>query len=358
MTAPARIAEAVDAGAIDVTTADADADDVRAYVDAHVDATLFHDPAWGQAVRRAFGYEQITFAARRHGRIVGVLPLIDVRGRIFGRSLVSAAFSVGGGALANDPVAARALCARAVAEGEARNVRHVELRGGPAPEDWVTKEGVYASFVRQLSADDDAELKAVPRKRRAEIRKALKLADEGRLAVRHDADPDAFYDLYAISLRNLGTPVFSRKFIRELRALFGDRIIFSLVEADGAPVFSLCSFLHRDRVMPYYAGVTPEARHVKAADFGYFSLMGEARARGARLFDFGRSKIGSPHADYKRSWGFEAEALVYRYALIAAKETPNVNPNNPKFRLLTNAWRRLPLPVANALGPIIARDLA
>ncbi|MEO1014170.1 MAG: FemAB family XrtA/PEP-CTERM system-associated protein [Pseudomonadota bacterium] len=368
MSAPARISSAIEAapvggappeiGRVEVVRADLRDPDLCAFITDHPDASLFHQPAWTDAVARVYGYEPVTFAARRGGQIVGALSMIDVRGRLFGRSLVSTAFSVGGGVLSSDAAAREALCAQAVAEGRARNVRYVELRSAVAADGWTSKEGAYASYARPLAEDDDAELKAVPRKRRAEIRKGLKMAEAGRLIARHDASVDAFYELYAISLRNLGTPVFPKRFVQAFADAFDDKVIFSIVEADGEPAFSLCSFIYRDRIMPYYAGVTPKAREVKAADFGYFSIMREARQRGLAQFDFGRSKVGSPHADYKRSWGFDAEPITYRYALVEAKETPNLNPSNPKFRLLTNAWRRLPLPLANALGPVIARELA
>ena len=322
------------------------------------DATLFHELAWGDAAAAAYGHRPVRLLARRGGEIVGVLPMTEVAGPLFGRALVSTAYSVGGGALARDGAVHAALVDSAVAEAELRKASRVELRGGAAPAGWAAREGLHEGYARSLADSDDAELLAVPRKRRAEIRKGLQAESEGRMTVRHDAGTDAFWRLYAVSLRNLGTPVFPLRCAPALAAAFGDRCVCPLVEVEGAPAFSVMSFVHRDCVMPYYAGVTPLARAAKAADFGYFAIMREARARGLRRFDFGRSKVGSPHADYKKSWGFVSTPIVYHLHMAAGRPAPDLSPTNPKFELMSRLWRRLPQPVANALGPVVARELA
>ena len=81
------------------------------------------------------------------------------------------------------------------------------------------------------------------------------------------------------------------------------------------------------------------------------------RERGATLFDFGRSKAGTGAFAYKRNWGFEGEQLHYCYRLAEGASIPDNNPNNPKYRLFIAAWKRLPLPVANLLGPPLVRGL-
>jgi FemAB-related protein (PEP-CTERM system-associated) len=120
---------------------------------------------------------------------------------------------------------------------------------------------------------------------------------------------------------------------------------------------ALLSFYFKDQVMPYYGGAVPAARPSHAYDLLYWSLMRRAVGRGARVFDFGRSKVGSGAFDYKRFWGFEPTPLAYQYCLVRARTVPDVNPLNPKYRHMVAIWRRLPLPVANRLGPLLARQL-
>ena len=334
-------------------------DEWRAYVDGATEASFFHHWAWGGVIREVYGYETLRLVARRDGKISGVCPLVDIKSPIFGRSLISTAFTVGGGILADDEITAEQLAAAAVEQGEARDVQYVELRSENATlQDWRTKDTIYAGFRKTMPAGAEERLSAIPRKRRAEIRKALKLANEGRLLIRFDNDIDTFHKIYAQSLRSLGTPVFSKKFAAKLMDEFGENAEIAIVEGDGEPVAALLSFYFRDKVMPYYVGAVGNARPLRAFDYLYWSLMERAAERGAHVFDFGRSKIGTPHFDYKKLWGFEPEPLAYQYALIRAADVPNVNPNNPKFQMVSEIWKKLPLPLANTIGPLLARHLA
>lgn len=329
------------------------------YLDQHPDATLFHDWRWRAALMAATGYDPVFLVAERGGEIVGVLPLIDVKSPLFGRALISTAFTVGGGVCADDGAICAALGAAAIDEGHSRRAGYIELRGGSVPgPDWQTKTGNHAGFSRRLEPTAEAMLMAIPRKRRAELRKAFKLQDAGRLVIREDDGPDLFYDLYAQSLRNLGTPVFGRRHIRSIAKAFAGNVRFTIAEYDSQPVVGLCTFYHGDTILPYYIGMTDAAREARAGDLVYWSLMKDGIERGLERFDFGRSKVGSPHELYKKTWGFDADPLTYGVALIGADALPDVNPNSPKFAMATAAWKRLPLWAANRIGPVVARNLA
>jgi FemAB-related protein (PEP-CTERM system-associated) len=117
------------------------------------------------------------------------------------------------------------------------------------------------------------------------------------------------------------------------------------------------NFYFRDEVLPYYGGGTAAARVRYGNDFMYWEVMRRAAARGYRLFDYGRSKLGTGSFAFKKNWGFVPEPLQYRFRLAPGAAIPDLNPLNPKFRLFIAAWKRLPLPVANAIGPHIVRGL-
>ncbi|MEL6370849.1 MAG: FemAB family XrtA/PEP-CTERM system-associated protein [Pseudomonadota bacterium] len=322
-------------------------------------AELFHDWRWGKVIRDTHRYAPIYLTATQRGETVGTLMLMDVKSSLFGRSLVSVAFTVGGGILADTSEAAAALAHQAWEEGEQRGVKHVELRSNSYRlPGWVARQGAYVGFTKTLPRSADEALKSIPRKRRAEVRKAMKFAQEGRVRVNLDADLETFYRLYAYSLRGLGTPVFAKSYIKAIKEAFGNRVRFSVVEGDGVPCVGLCTFYFRDRVMPYYIGMTEAARGFRAGDLVYWQLMEDAVANGHSVFDFGRSKVGSPHELYKKTWGFEPVPLDYQYALIDSEDVPNISPSNPKFALATKVWQRLPLWAANRLGPVVARNLA
>jgi len=329
----------------------------RAYVGAHKQATLFHDLRWSDAVRTGYGYRNHHLIAEKGGAIAGVLPLTLVSAPLLGRSLISTAFAVGGGVLADDADAASALGARALDLGRRLGVNYVELRGGVAPGfGYAEKAGIYASFEKEMPHDADAIRNWLPRNRRAEVKKALRIDEPNENSFRTTSRVGDFYKVYAPALRNLGTPVMPQKFLEALKANFGDDADIGLVEHHGEPVAGLLSFWFRDRVMPYYIGADRKARDIRAYDYLYYKLMRRAVERGVRIFDFGRSKVGSTHFDTKKFWGFEPAPVVYHVGLVRAKATPNVNPNNPKFARMIALWRRLPLPVANLIGPFVARN--
>jgi FemAB-related protein (PEP-CTERM system-associated) len=155
-----------------------------------------------------------------------------------------------------------------------------------------------------------------------------------------------------------GTPPFSRSYFERLLAVFRDSCeIMTVTDERGSPVSGVLSFYFRDEVLPYYAGDTVEARELAANDFKYWELLRRACERGVRTFDYGRSKRGTGSFDFKRNWGFEPTPLAYEFRLFDRESIPENNPLNPKYRAAIALWRRLPLRVANALGPHVVRNL-
>ena len=127
-------------------------------------ATLFHDHRWLEAIEKAYGYRSYHLIAERSGRIAGVLPLTLISSPLLGRSLVSTAFGIGGGVVADDGETVAALGREARALGERLSVKYVELRGGPSPGDgWIEKAGLYESFEKELPADADKIRDWLPR---------------------------------------------------------------------------------------------------------------------------------------------------------------------------------------------------
>lgn len=329
-----------------------DAERVDSFARAHPEGTPFHLTAWTRAVERGCEQKcQTLIAEDREGEIAGILPLSFVSSPLFGKALVSSAFGVGGGAIAAMPSVAADLIDEAVRLANELGASTVELRGGHLPgNNWHHDGETYLGFARDLAGDDEPELLAIPRKQRAEVRKAL--ANDLKVGI--ERDPAAHYAVYAESVRNLGTPVFPRALFAAMLQEFGDDADILTVRHEGRAVASVLSLYWRGTVMPYWGGGTAEARGLRANDLMYYALMLHARKeKGCRRFDFGRSKAGSGPAAFKRNWGFEGVPLTY------ASHGParEVNPNNPRYRAQIALWKKLPLSVANLLGPLISRGL-
>lgn len=332
-----------------------DATAINTYVDQHKEGTLFHRAGWVKAAKAAYGYENATLVAWRGEQVVGLLPLIDVRAPLLGRSLVSTAFSVSGGPIADDEHILAILADEAAALGGARGAAYVELRADPPlGSEWLEKTGVYAAFELPLPAGEDENLAMIPRKRRAELRKAIRAADAGELSLRITRSTDEFYALYASALRDHGTPVFPKRFLDGLVRAFAEDVEISIADWRGEPVAALLSFYDKDVVRPYYIGALPAARQARGAEYLYWSQMRRAAERECVRFDFGRSKLGTGPYHFKKLWGAEPRPLTYRIRLVHGDGLPDINPNNPKFAAFVSMWRRLPLPLANRIGPMIA----
>lgn len=336
-----------------------EADRVRwdAFVRTCPEATFFHLSAWQDIIRGVFRHRTYFLFAERAGEIVAVLPLAEVRSRLFGHALTSLPFCVYGGIAAAENAGADAiglLEAEAGALARDLGVQHLEYRNlAPRHPDWP-RQTLYVTFRKAIRSEAEDNMLAIPRKQRAMVRKGIK----NGLVSEIDADIDRFFALYADNVLRHGTPALPKRFFAELKAAFGESCeVLTICDSAGKPLSSVLSFYFRDEVLPYYAGDGFAARDLAANDFKYWELMRRASARGCRLFDFGRSKVGTGPYDFKKNWGFEPLPLAYEYRLYKRDAVPQNNPLNPKYRAFIALWRRLPLRVANALGPHIVRNL-
>jgi FemAB-related protein (PEP-CTERM system-associated) len=324
------------------------------FVLAHPGGTFFHLAGWRRVLERAFRHPTHYLIAERGGIITGVLPLTHVKSLLFGSSLISNAFAVRGGPIAADDESLGALEGEAVRLMEVLGVSVLELRDFSASRsDWPSKPGLYATFRREIDPTVERNMTAIPRKQRAMVRKGMR----HELRSEIDDGVDRLYRIYAESVRNLGTPVFAKSYFRILKDEFSTSSDIVTISSGSKAVASVLNFYFRDEVLPFYGGGTAAARQLAANDFMYWEVMRRACERGYRIFDFGRSKIGTGAYAFKCNWGFKPSPLVYQFRLAGGRSVPDLNPLNPKLALFVAAWKRLPLMVATRLGPLIVRGI-
>jgi FemAB-related protein (PEP-CTERM system-associated) len=347
-----------EAGSLDILRLDAsDPSSIKrwdAFVQTCANATFFHRAGWERIEREVFRHETHFIYAQQGEEVVGVLPLARVRSRLFGHALVSLPFAVYGGVATDNDAARDALEAHAQALARELQVEHLELRHMERRHpDWP-QQTLYVTFRKELAANEEQNMNAIPRKQRAMVRKGIR----NGLSSTIDDGVERFFALYADNVHRHGTPALSIRYFEALREVFGaDCEVLTVETADGRPVSSVLSFYFRDEVLPYYAGDDLDARDLAANDFKYWELMRRACARGIRVFDYGRSKLDTGPYAFKRNWGFEPTPLHYEYQLYRRDSVPQNNPNNAKYALMIKAWRRLPLALANRIGPHIVRNL-
>ena len=325
-----------------------------AFVLACPQATFFHRAGWQSVIGQVFKHPTYFLYAETDGQISGVLPLAQVKSLLFGHALVSLPFVAYGGVASSDAAAAAALEAEAQKIAQTLGVEHLELRHIERHHDDWPLQDLYVTFRKQIRPDDEANMLAIPRKQRAMVRKGIKHG------LRSEIDPgvERFFALFAENVHRHGTPAMPKRWFQALRDTFGDDCeVLTVVGPDGRPLSSVMSFYFRGEVLAYYAGDDESARHLAANDFKYWELMRRACARGCTVFDYGRSKVGTGQFAFKKNWGFEPTPLHYEYRLYKRDAVPQNNPNNPKYKLMIEGWRRLPIGVANWLGPFIVRNL-
>lgn len=333
---------------------DQDAAAWDAFVERSSDATFFHLSGWKGIIERVFRHRTHYLLAERAGRIVGVLPLAEVRSRLFGHSVTSLPFCVYGGCAVEDPAALAPLHEAATEFARSAGADHLELRNMTSREPEWPRQDLYVTFRKAIDPDVEANMLAIPRKQRAMVRKGIKAGLTGVV----DETVDRFFELYADNVHRHGTPPLPKRYFQALKSVFGDRCESAIVlDSDGRPVSGVLSFYFRDEVLPYYAGDVTAARDLAANDFKYWDLMRRACERGCRTFDYGRSKRGTGSFDFKKNWGFEPAALHYEFALLKRDTVPQNNPSNPKYKRAIETWRKLPRGVVNTIGPLLARHL-
>ncbi|MCE2572187.1 FemAB family PEP-CTERM system-associated protein [Motilimonas eburnea] len=319
----------------------------------HPEGEFFHLSGWQQIFEQVYHHPCWFYYIEHQGRILGLLPLAQIKSWIFGNKLISLPFSVCAGILSTDPEATRLLLEQAKTLATSLKVDCIELRHRrDMLPDWLTKPS-HENFACELAGSPEQILAGVKKKQRAVIRQSL--ANGLSFEIEQEVEP--FYSIYSESVRNLGTPVFAKAYFQALLATFPEYIDILTVRSQGQPVSSVMSFYFKHQVMPYYGGGTLSARELKSNDYMYYQLMCHGAQKGMTQFDFGRSKLGSGAHAYKKHWGMVAQPLFYQSCLVKSQSLPNVSPTNPKYQLFIKAWKKLPLPISRVLGPVLAKDL-
>jgi FemAB-related protein (PEP-CTERM system-associated) len=315
--------------------------------------TVFHDPSWCAAVERTFGHFPLHRVAVRGEEIVGVLPLMEVRSVLGGRLLVSVPYGNYGGILADDEGARTALAEAAQHLVHQRAARVLDVRSAQAAvPGWETVDR-YDGFVRELPSR--AELESfLPQHARTAARQARQA-----ISVRHDPRQlQTLWNLYARSMRRLGSINYPLRFFTELQARFGDCAWVSIAYHGGRPVAGVFSLVWGDTVTPYIQGVDERLHARGAVNLLYLSIMERAVGYGLRRFDFGRTRKGNAGAAaFKRNQGFWPRTLGYQRYVPPGQRAPDLRPESPRFRLARQIWQRLPLAVTQRAGAWLARSI-
>lgn len=357
------------------------------YIRGSSTATFFHQIGWKNAIEGTFGYKayylmavdddspSLTLPTRgreqknnpmegkeqeknptevRERAVRGILPLFLIKGLLSGKALVSMPFSVYGGVCADDGETAKLLIEYAKQLTKEEGANYLELRSKTASFNGMPEKDLYATFIKELPKNTADCLENLPRKCRAACRKGLNLGLKADVS--HPLNMTTlkeFYNIYAVSVRNLGSPIFPFSFLENLAREFKENITVLSVTYNNKPVAGVLTFLFKDTIMPYYAGSLPQYFKYQPNNVMYLKLMEYGAERGYRYFDFGRSKKGTGSYDFKTFFGFEPQPLHYQYFLNKIDALPDTSSVSPKVKLAVSAWKRMPVWMTKIIGPRI-----
>lgn len=324
------------------------------FVAARPDASGYHLWAWRWIFEDVFGHQGHYLVAERDAAVVGILPLVEFRSRIFGCFLVSLPFVNYGGVIAADADAGEALVAAAGRIARTRGARHVELRHRRRRFPALAPKQHKVAMLLPLPATADALWEELDRKVRNQVRKATK---SGLTVAIGGAElvPE-FYAVFARNMRDLGTPVYPSTLFTRVLETFPAQAHVVVVRHQGRAVAAGVTWRWRETVEVPWASSLREFNAMAPNNLLYWTILEDAIRAGATVLDFGRSTPDEGTFHFKKQWGAEPEALCWEYD-VAAGAMPDQSPKNQKFQLAIRLWRRLPLPVANALGPRIVRSI-
>lgn len=325
------------------------------YVSSNPTASNYHRWGWREVILETFGHNPYYLAAVKNQSIEGVLPLFHIKSLLFGNFLVSMPFFTYGGVLANSPKNSEALLGEAELLARRVGASHLELRQGSEIATTMADSSPKVTMEVELPDTNEELFNRLSPKMRKRIRYARK---NGLEPSWHGPEAISdFYTIFAINMRNLGTPVYPLSFFRNICRLFPDQIRILTLAENGRPVASAFISIFRDTVELPWAATLPESRDKFSPLLLYWTLLEWAQQNGYRCVDLGRCTPGSGNYDFKRRWVCTEKPLHWYYWLADGIPIPQLRPDNPRYKLATRLWKRLPLKLANFFGPRIVRSI-
>ncbi len=325
------------------------------YVAGNPAASIYHRAEWQILIKKTFGHEGFYFLARRaNGDIAGILPLVRLKSRLFGDFLVSMPYFNYGGAIADQEFIEDMLMQAANEHATKLGVSHVEYRDD-IPRKGLPGRSNKVNMILPLPSDEETLWTGFSSKLRSQIKRPQREILETLCGGEEHLDD--FYAVFSRNMRDLGTPVYAKAFFRNILHCFPRESRILVIRMKNRPVAAGFLIGHRDRLEIPWASSAREVNPLGVNMFLYWKVLQYAVDKHYRNFDFGRSTAGSGTYRFKEQWGAQPKQLYWHYHLNENRELPTLNPENPKYFLAINIWKRLPLFLTNRLGPLIVRNL-
>ena len=262
-----------------------------AFIAAQPAGSFYHCHGWKLLNEGHLGHSTTYLEARDGGALVGVLPLVLTRSRIFGRILCSMPFVNYGGPVAVDAGTARQLIQAAQDHAGRVQADYLELRCVEPLETDMHVSLHKISMTIDLDADPDQLWNKFTSKHRTNIRRVYKdgltVTAGGRELL------PAFYSVMQRSWRDLGTPIYAQSYFQAIVDAFPDQTRIFVCYHSGEPVAVAFNGYFAGKVEGMWAGTTAAGHDLNANYVLYWEMIKDACERGYRRYHLGRSTAGS-----------------------------------------------------------------
>ena len=325
------------------------------FVAGHGRCVNYHRWAWKRVIEQTFGWKAFYLMAEERGKIAGVLPIVWLKSKLFGNLLCSLPFFSEAGLVADSPEASESLLKESIRISQEVKAEYIELRHrGEAPMLWPAKTN-KVTLECDVFPDAEDNMRRLSSKMRTNVRRSLKLGLEAEFGQQEFLEN--FYGVFCMKMRELGTPVYSRKFFAAILERFPQESFICRVRHGGEIVATGFLTGYRDTMEANWSAASPKAMNLRPYMFLFWHMLCFAGQQGYRVFDFGRSSVDSGTYEFKQQWSTRVVPLHWNYWNAAGKEALELNPANPRYTAAIWAWQRLPIAITKLIGPTIARCL-
>ncbi len=324
------------------------------YVNKHPNSSIYHLSSWAELITNLFGHKTYFLYSHEDMKINGLLPLIQIKSLLFGNFLTSVPYFNYGGVISDNIETETKLLKHAANLANEIGINHIEYRD-TQPRDGMPSKADKITMLLPLAESHDDQWSAFTSKLRAQIRRPTKEGIEIRSGSHEQLDD--FYSVFAHNMRDLGTPVYPKQFFKEILDRFKKYCHIIVIRHQNQPVAAgfLIGFKHQLEIP--WASSLREYNRISPNMALYWECLKYAIDQGYKSFDFGRCSKGSGTYRFKKQWGAQEKPFYWHYWLKNGGTLPELNPNNPKYQLAIRAWQKLPIPIANFLGPKIVKNI-
>lgn len=326
-----------------------------AFLDTQDDASFYQLSGWEKLNQDCFGHKTFYLSSWQNKEITGVFPLVLIESRLFGRILCSMPFVNFGGPCAKDPASLQQLLTAAARIAENENADYLEIRSTRILDEKMPVTTHKVSMTLDLESDPDIIWKNFSSKHRTNIRRVYKNGvhvQSGGIELL-----DTFYDLLAHSWKNLGTPIYQKRYFQRIIEEFSDMIRIFVCYQGDKPIATAFNGNYKGTVEGMWAGALAEARRLQPNYVLYWEMIKDACERGYQHFHLGRSSVDSGAEQFKKKWKAHQTQLYWHYHLNRQTELPQLNVDNPKYQLAIKLWQKMPTRLTTLVGPTLARSI-